>query len=572
MFLFRIILILASLMSGNLFAQSVESLVPDAPTSFQKSLPTKETELKSALETLSGSQVLSTGGFGRFSSLSMRGTSSKNISFSIEGIRLNSPAQGTYDFSQISGLGFSDIKMIQGGYSPFSTSLGGQIHFRLPTDKVIETRIGWGSYDFFSLLQRVPNASFSFESAKNDFLYESEGSFLRRSQNESLRLNFSFWQEIGNHRFFSYMSLIDRQLPPPVSNLEAQYQKHFQSFSPMIAYQGRSADWMWSAWARFETQENEFVDSLSHNQIWYSGADFRNSYQLGPQVSFQNAIEWTQDILFQSEFDSKQRHSFALSSSALWNPASGQMIHPRLRFEWLTDLKSKLSAHPGVGGIHFLSPTFSTLWNIAFSSQAPSFNELYYSVGNFRPNPNLKRENSIHGDLGWEWKAASGLKLTQAFFFARTSNTIVIEEVENDFYQSVNEAKSKIWGIENELYFFHWKGFQLKSSYTFTFSKLNNQARPLLAKHRFFLSPELQIIPSWSLALLLNAQSSTRPSLFSEQKTPSQFDLSLKTTLKVLKWTLALEVSNLLRQNLQRDPDYPEPAETHFKVFLTYQF
>lgn len=572
MFLFKVFLLLMTLMSVNLFGQSLESLVPDAPTSFQKSLPIKATNLKSALETLSGVQVLSSGGFGRFSSLSMRGTSSKDITFSLEGIRLNSPAQGAYDFSQISELGFSDIKLIQGGYSPFSTSLGGQIHFKLPSDKVIETKMGWGSYDYFSFLHRLPNASFSFESAKNDFLYKREEAFLKRYQNESSRLNFSLWHEIGNHRFFSYTSLIDRQLPPPISNLNAQYQKHFQSISPLLAYQGQSANWIWSAWAKFEMQENEFVDDLGHNQIWYSGINIRNTSYLNSKISWQNGLEWTQDFLFQSNLESNQRHSISLSSSAFWNPAAGQVIHPRVRFELLTDLKSKLSAHPGIGGIHFLNPYFSTLWNIGFSSRAPNFSELYYTIGNFRPNSNLKRENSIHGDFGWEWRALSGFKLIQAFFFARTSNTIVIEEIEDEFYQSVNEGKSRISGLETELYFFHWDGFQFKSNYTLTFSKLNNQSRPLLAKHRFFLSPELQIIPSWSLALILNAQSSTRPSAFSDQKTPSQFDLSLSTNLKILKWNITLEVLNLLRQNLQRDPDYPEPSETHFKVFLTYQF
>ncbi len=522
--------------------------------------------------TQSGTQVLSSGGFARFSSMSMRGASSKDVVFSLEGVRLNSPAQGTFDLGQISTFGLAGAHVVLGGYSPYSTSLGGQVHLKLSSEPVIESKIGWGSFNFFSFSQRVPGASLSFESSQNDFLFKNGTIYQKRIQNESLRANLRFWHQTENHQFFLHTSLIQRQLPPPASDLTAQFQKSFQSISPLVAYLGQRSSWSWSLWTQFENQDNELLEGSSQNQIWYSGANLKQKFFIGSKISGHYGLEWTQDHLFHADFQSKQRHTLSLSSAALWSPHAGQTIHPRVRFEMVTDLNSKLSAHPGLGGIHFLHPEFSMLWNVGYVSRSPNFSELYYSLGSFKPNPRLERENSIQGDAGWEWKSRRRIKLVQSLFLSRTSNTIVTTEALNGTYQSSNAGRSSVWGLENDAFFYASDFLELQASYTFSSSKLNGRPLPYFSKHIFFLSPDLRLSPLWRLSPAFFARSSARSAVFSNRMIPPQFDLRLRSSYQWMKWRFHLEIFNLLRRNLQRDPDYPDPSETHFKISMSYQF
>lgn len=560
--------------TSGLQAYEIEEYSPTAPTSFQTKIEVNnETELEKSLRNSPSVQVRNYGGFAQFSTFNLRGADSDDIGVSLEGIRLNSPAQGAYDLSHLSLFGINEIQVIRGGYSPFSTSPSGFINMRLPMNNEKRSSVSWGSYDYFSFGQVLPHASFSFERSDNDFLYSSGATYRRRENNQSLRMNLRSWYRTENYQIWGMLNLVDRELPAPSHDLSAQFEKHFSTIAPMLAFQGNKQGWLWSIWTKFEEQEVERPNELLHNRLWYSGAQLEKIHVIRSDISLRHAIEFTQDYLFHAEFDAKNRHSLALISSAYWTPNHRHLIHPRLRVEFISDLQQPLSAHPGLGGRHEIIENLSVLWNLTNVSRAPSFGELYYSVSGFLPNPDLNREQSIQADIGYEWKNPKHLiDWRQALFAARSFDTIVYKQVSPSEFQSVNSGTQVSLGLENELRSQVFSFLGLSGSYTYLQALIQNVQKPYQPRHHFTATPQVFLHEAIKFSLPIYARSSVRIAKDSDIKLGPQWDIGAKMETHGNSWSLVLEAFNLLRWQLEEVANYPLPQETYFRISAEARF
>jgi len=546
----------------SVWATEVSGLAPSAPTNFQTPIPSDSGD---SLRGLPSVQLNSTGLDGKLQTLSSRGSPSQESQISLEGIPLNLASDGYFNLGDLSWNGIDKINFIRGGYSPSGTNPSSQLQLFLPSDKEFRTGLDYGSYNHYGAFQRAPNANFSFQSAEDDYLFDNGQSFTRRTHNHRQNINLEVWTKQKDYQIWGMFIHSQQEIPYDYefdiseSNLE--------TIRPIMAYQGRTDSWSWDLWTSFQNQENTQATSTITNHVWGSGQRLKHKESWRKDWSSQNQLEFSQDHLENSSYSSETRWSLSYALGLFWLPLPGQLIHPRLRTEYLSDLKDSFSLHPGIGGRHELNQDFNILWNINFISKAPTLTDRFFQTQTIQANPDLKRQKSFQGDLGYEGFVSNrSLRISQAAFFNRTSDLIRYDFSAN---QTRNTGKALAYGLENEISLRAFKSFQLSSSYTYTQATQGNGDLLYQARHKLFVVPSYRITDNWIWRLPLYARSSMRGF---QRRLSKQWELSSAWEIESGKWQASLKINNLLAWRRQEVEGFPLPQETWAIISLSRSY
>jgi outer membrane cobalamin receptor len=561
------------------FAQSIDSQAPASPTQFSSDFTVDSArDLSQSLQVSSGAYLKDYGGSGKAQTFSLRGQSAADTSMLLEGIRLNSPASGDFDFGSLSSFGLGASQISRG------SGLGSEVNFRLPDSETSKALLSYGSYQSlgFGLLTR--GVSFSLDQSENDFPFSDQGIDGRRSHNFSQRLNFRAWKRARDYQVWTQMLYLDQELPGPAStpSLAAS-----QSLTPTLVYQGKWKNFEWAFFGTYQRQTyaNEAKTSDQLNQWFSVGFRDQGRFELHPHFQLETAVEWTQDKVFSNdrlshfEFSSPLRQSFSLSTTGYADLSSHWLLRPSLRGEFLSDLNSEhFSIQPSLGTRYRMSDEVDLLANINWVSRAPNFNEMYFEIPNLSlRNLQLKRQHSLLGDLGYELHfklpLEIGLHLQQALFVNRTEDLIQNRELHSNGllqYQSQNTGTLFAYGLETYGNIQLKRLFRLAVNYTYQDSEVSEQRASYQPTHRLNLVPTF--FPEEWLSFSIPFYMRTFVASSSTTSIPAQFVLDLIFKAQIQKFTYQLQFTNLLARQRSEIYGYPLSNETSARLSVMAEF
>lgn len=546
------------------FGQDSMQLNQSAPTNFRSNLSNSDekTETREVLEESSSLELNSVGGRGRTMTPSIRGSDSASILTSLEGIPLNLPAEGYFNYGDFSSFGLEDAQLIRGGYLPYSTNPQGNIAWSLPRTKDFKSKFTFGSYETLGFDQLSPNASFSILSSKNDFKHFSQNGFERRKSNSSLNINLRAWQRAENYQVWGLFMFSDQEFPLSTSGFGSESES--QAIRPLLAYQHTHKNWAWDLWSSFQNRETTSSTETQQDRIWTSGQRLKYSKTILKKVGLESQLQSNQDYISSSSFSSEWRQSLSFNSSLLFELDEGQLIHPRARVEYLSDLDKKLSFHPGIGGRHRGGKHFDLLWNASYISRAPSLFELYYRSPGFEANTDLDRQRVLQFDFGYELHF-SNLKFVQSFFQSKITNAI---QYNPSTTKTENIGNVENYGIENSLQWSVTKLSKLNIEYTYLVSEKNRAENLYQPRHRLFIKPTLN--PQGRIELQLPVRFRSDSLGFSE-RLPAYWDLSPKLIGRHKRYSVFVQIRNLLEQRQIEREGFPLPEERNYLFSLQYK-
>lgn len=536
----------------------IRERAPESPTSPTQTLKVKdENETDQSLRQITSSQMNDFGGALKSKTINLRGSESAEVGVDLEGVRLNSPSRGTANFGEIDLYGLEEIQVIRGGQSFLQASPGGQIRFQLSSEDRLSTRLELGSFRQWMVGQITPSGSFSFR--------HTDGNF--RKNNQSSLVTTRLWKRESTYQLWGQFVFSDQSLAGSKTYLTPN--DSLQSITQLAVFQRRWNRWDFQVWSQLQNQEVFSSNVTSQNWNHFSGARAETRFQLFADSSWLHRLEWNFDYLNNNSLSESSRWTFAYASSFLFNLKPGQILQPRLRVEYMTDLSDATSVHPGVGGKHQILEQLNFLWNASWISRAPTFFELYFKDPYFLSNPKLKRQKTFSGDAGLNWQGAD-FNFSETFFISKAYD-LIETVVESQTLSTVkNRGRSLTWGFETEARAQVFKNrIQISSQYTYQQARRGNQDRVYQPRHRLQADPEIQVVKNIKLSTPLSFRSKMlAPAFYLDRHLNWQFDLGLKIKYTVSWGRLDFQAFNLLGWNREEIKDYPLPQKPWFKIGL----
>ena len=286
--------------TASLSAQSVQSGASLTPTNFSRAFSLDDD--LSPLMFSPGTSLRGLGGDASFQSLGIRGSRSKDVRVSLEGVPLNSPSSGDFDFGMLAPFGLGEGRIIRGGSSWTSSHPSGEVMLKLPSHKDIRSRLAVGSYQSLLFGLETPFATFSFDRADNDY----------RDHNSHSRINARTWYRKNNFQTWLQLLYVDLELPGSTEFVSLP--SRTQTLRPTAALQWRNENWEANARADFQ---NQTVRSEGTNR-WYSSGlklNYRNNWT--DAIAFEVALEESIDKLVSDSFSSDFRSTTSLNLTSL---------------------------------------------------------------------------------------------------------------------------------------------------------------------------------------------------------------------------------------------------------------
>ncbi len=420
---------------------SVGETIPSAPAATMIQQNSSEFE---KFEQKTGVFFRHEGGPASLKSLSIRGSTAKDVGVFFEGIRLNSFASGELDLGLFSPQGLGATHLIKGGHHAYSGSPQGALFLRLPETQATESEVTFGDYQTWGIYQQLPGVSFSMDQSQNNYAYEQDGQRLRRENNEHQRINLRLWKRWKDAQAWAQVLSNDLKLPGPVT----------QNFDPMDSWTIRPMASFQYRWSQYEIntfasyQRQSFGNDINHSL----GSQIRLSYrdQLTRSLAHEMNVEESLDWLKGEYFESPIRSLTLLTWNLFWKPASSLLINPQAQIDYVSDLSDSMEFSGSLGTRWDISQQTSWSSHLSYTSRTPNFNEMYYEIPPFFiSNSDLQRESSLQIDLGWSHRRGS-FEASQSIYGIRTNNTIASVST-NGVFQSKNSGAGARIGFENEV-------------------------------------------------------------------------------------------------------------------------
>lgn len=566
----------------TLWTQTIETNAPRLPTRFSSHLKTDpRSEAAEALKENASSQIQNYGGSGKAQTLWLRGAKAADLGVSLEGIRLNSPSGGEFDFGNLSSFGLGPAELIRGTSSPYSTNPSGQVLLSLPRKEETKALVSLGSHESLGLGLQIPGLSLSLDQSQNNFEYDLHGESRERSHNFYQRMNLRAWKRSPRLQVWTQVLYNDQELPGSIDYPSPQAKS--QLLQPTLAFQKIWKSQEVALWVSAQKQIYEDPSWRAHDEnYWYTiGGRYLLDTNFNESAEWQFNLDWSLDKFWadrreQTSLSSPYRNTLGLGVLGLVDLTKIWTLSPSTRLEFISDLPSeRFSFHPSIGNRLKIHENWDILANLHFVSRSPNFNEMYFENPGPIPalaNPHLKRQKSFQGDFGFESHAqilkSSSFVLQTCFFFDRTED-LLQDDPRDLAYQIQNIGTALTYGWETELHFEVFRNYGLDLSYTLQRSKIEDVERIYQPSQHLFLQAAL-FKDSWmNLAIPFYYRSQVHAPL--DQKISAQADLGFILKMNwgrsEVQWTL----KNLLGWNREEIKGYPlgnQPSMTISWIYL----
>jgi vitamin B12 transporter len=436
------------------------------------------------------------GAYGNSSDVNLRGFDTERIAILVDGVPVNSAMSGDFDFNTLDMNSIERIEVIYGGSDAkynVTGALGGVINIITIKDRPPGFRFGAGltnisympgAYTEWDGTKRGPQwpdlgdtqkleLSFSYGSAsfsagahlfgnraQNHYLYKDSflGQVRRKQFNEVLDLGggtLLAWNfpNLSTLVFSVDAYYSDKNIPATgfssvigvQNDLTARESLMFEA--PVIFRDDLAVEASVShSWARMDYDRSGMLFSRHDQQgltlinrwAWYpltaltlrAGWDYRYIYLDSTGIG--NRDRQDGGVYFTTEYS--PHHSFRIVPSIKAVSDGGGIVPvPKLGFNWTP-------------------ADFLTVKNNYFRSfKYPDFEDLYWSGGGGRGNPNLKPEDGWGADLGVEFRDKEVLTVESALFAQYTRDSIHWHRATGGYWEPENIGEAAFFGADTRI-------------------------------------------------------------------------------------------------------------------------
>lgn len=479
-----------------------------------------DVDLGEVLAFESGVQQRQIGGYGSFSSVTIRGSAASQTTVFLDGIRLNSAANAIVDLSTFDVRSFSSVDVYRGA-APLqlgATNLGGAVNLNsLNTNRnTTQLKLTAGSFGTFqtNLAHRSNYAKWNtvatVEAGKsdNDFTLDNDNT-TPLNPNDDRR-------EPRNNANIERVSVLGKlayqHTPDSVSDVLLQ---HTQRSTGVPEFRNAEANeasfsegrgqlhlshrinqptgWSQRHTAFVQWVDDHFDDSLS--QVGLGAQDFRSEQRVVGVGTYRDLFTDTGKWAISAEarrdgFDSEDplgRNTNVTAARNSVNAGVGYthfsaderiLITPRLRTEYHssewdgTSLSSNsnettATLNPEISVRFDQNETLSWSASVGRYFRIPTFTEMFGTQGLLVGNSELEPERGVNAEIGLAWTPRDNLASTVSLFHSDRSDTIVATFDARGIGQFTNTGDASITGLELEALWQATTRLKFKANVTF---------------------------------------------------------------------------------------------------------
>ncbi len=560
---------------------------PEKPTAFTSVIHPEDYDerlvtLPELLSEQVGVHLRSFGGLGQLSTISIRGSTSEQVSVYLDGIKINTAQGGAVDFSTIPLGAIERVEVLRGGASSiFGTdAVGGVINIitkRAQAKPAYQFRFSEGSFftieteEGFSKTFGKTGLTFNHTHLSSDGDFPFLSTPLQLSGGESIgggkkftRIHNGFFSEGVLARVDSQLALkhrltftndffmTSRDLP----GTELETTQLFPN-NPLDAHQNlfRNAaglQWIWndagvkgldfSLQPNYRFEWSHFNDATPALGGPIDVTSLNQAFGIRPKAVYSKAFA-NQDHQFSLLYDFRYEHfndSSEIPGANLSGPherftnalffqdeinllGEKLLFNPSVRYEHTNDFGGSTSLHFGVVGKPL--SWLSLKSNVENSFRYPNFNELFFpDEGFIRGNPDLQKEESIQFDVGAEVRY-SWFNLELDYFYSKIDNSIVFVPISSFTIAPINTGPATAQGLEASITLRPLKFLTLSGNYTYLHAILDSTGQQLPGRPRHLANGRAEF--SWKYG-----------SVFSEVQFTDQLPIDFVNTRFISDQTL----------------------------------
>jgi vitamin B12 transporter len=517
-----------------------------------------------------GIDITRSGGGGALNSIFLRGSNSNHTLILIDGVRINSSTQGSFDVSVLPVSMIDRIEIVRGPRTAFwgSDAIGGVIQFftRRPSD-FIELRAG--SYGYASL-----DAGLGFGDNTNNFGidlgYGRENGFSATNaaafgfnpdndgfENRHLKLNGKI--RISEQTLSGFATFTRAEIEFDQGITDQDNTQAGLNLSGLLTQR-----WQHELSLSYYDEQLDTPAFTSEFSTRRFGLDWVNTLELNAQNRLNIGVNWSREKGFSSDAtNGGTQFDQARDNAGLFAAWRGDFERNQfdlsLRYDDNEQFGSNTSTQAAWGFKFNDIAKLRASWGEGF--RAPNFNELYYPgfFGLFQGNPNLNPERSENIELGLNIAISENQSLALSAYRNKIENLIAFQG--GSTFSAVNIGRARLEGIEAE-YRFNLETFSLYANASWQDTRDAGTDAKLLrrADRKFNISVQFKISPQLSWGLDFQA-ASQRPDFGSPAAGYGRLDARISYRFADA-WTLEARLENLADKDYALIPGFNTPGRS----------
>lgn len=450
----------------------------------------------------SGVQSLSSGGFGTFSSITMRAATAAQTGVYLDGVLLNGGGNAVIDLSLLDLVSAESVDIYRGA-TPVQLgvgSIGGAVNISTPSAKSAPAtrallrfgsfntegaqvlhRAQYGLWDVVGALSlQQSDNNYPFVDSNGTPLNSADDNLQLRNNGASRRLTSLLkaglqWSEDSQTDFL--LQTTSRQLGIPEWRNLALNQANLDTDSKRLHISHRRdgiGNWNSKHTFIIHNESEIFDDRLSQiglaaqheesinytysaSAYWEYLADNSTS---SVHVEFRNEVQDNENLLAgEAGYRVKRQQLKSTLQSLFYFADERLMFAPSLNLLASDDQYDRISRvgsnnrssqvlSPNLGVRFNASDFLAYRLNLGRFYREPSFDELFGSRGLFRGNNNLEPEEGINVDLGFSWTPDKNLEIDASLFASFRDELIATVFDARGVGRTLNVGKARILGAE----------------------------------------------------------------------------------------------------------------------------
>ena len=421
------------------------------------------------LQTFPGVTLRQWGSEGHWTTVQIRGASSKQVGVQVDAIGLLSPS-GIVDLSELPLPLFGRLTVLRGTHADKKTGhgFGGVVAFDTAQ---VDTPQFFTRYGSFGTIQGGMSAPFVLATGQLNLsvagLHSNGDFYFINNQNTPANPNDDVYQPLANNDVTSWHgraqyrltgenpadfqlwgSLIDNGLAGSVGRLTSRTRLAVNRYRAQSTWHPDAAStgilYFENRRQAYSDPEGEFFGApYSSTQGMFQVGGSYCLLMIGEGLPLQTNLGVGVITLDDAQFGYPSRLSLETTMQAehLWEDAT---LSVRVNLGYHSDVGMRPS---GALGLWMpLSETLAFKGNLSTAIRLPTFSEKYSQYALFRANPSLRPESALEADgglvwdaVGWTWEAA---------YFSRWMTDLIETTVVSVWIQSQNVSAAHVQGLE----------------------------------------------------------------------------------------------------------------------------